>query len=127
MSEPQCKECHCRTGGGEFCYNHAPYMVYPKADGSFISDRCGRHHIWLDDLALKPADTGAQDWHPIAEELLKGLKSLQSVHFANNCDIPECGCISSQLSAECEAAIAKAESALLSDGVRQGRATTSEL
>jgi hypothetical protein len=46
---PQCQECHCQTGGGEFCFQHKPYMVYPKADGSFLSDRNGRKHLWLDD------------------------------------------------------------------------------
>jgi predicted transcriptional regulator len=44
---PHCQECHCQTGGGEFCYQHAPYTVYPKADGSYLSDRNGRHRVWL--------------------------------------------------------------------------------
>ena len=46
---PQCKVCHCTTGGGEFCYEHAPYMVYPQADGSFLVDRNGRKHVWLEE------------------------------------------------------------------------------
>jgi hypothetical protein len=46
MREPGlCKECGCTTGGGEYCYRHAPYMVWPKADGSFLSDRNGRKHV----------------------------------------------------------------------------------
>lgn len=44
---PRCKECNCQTGGGEYCYEHAPYMVWPLKDGSFRSDRNGRHHVWL--------------------------------------------------------------------------------
>lgn len=44
-----CKECGCQTGGGEFCYQHAPYMVYPQKDGSFIVDRNGRRRVWLDE------------------------------------------------------------------------------
>lgn len=44
---PQCKECGCRTGGGEYCFNHAPYTVYPLKDGSFRSTRHGLRHIWL--------------------------------------------------------------------------------
>lgn len=50
----QCKECGCTTGGGTFCYEHAPYMVYPKADGSFISDRNGRKHISFDEPPSEP-------------------------------------------------------------------------
>src|SRR4051812_37405216 len=49
MSEPRCKECDCVTGGAEHCYEHKPYMVYPKADGSFVSDRYGRKNIWFDE------------------------------------------------------------------------------
>jgi hypothetical protein len=44
---PTCKECGCRTGGGEFCYEHAPYTVIPRKDGSFRSDRNGLHGIFL--------------------------------------------------------------------------------
>lgn len=46
---PTCAECHCQTGGGAYCYEHKPYMVYPKADGSFIVDRFGRRHVTFDE------------------------------------------------------------------------------
>jgi hypothetical protein len=52
---PECRECGVTTGGGDFCYEHAPYMVYPQKDGSFISDRNGRKRIWVDDLARQPS------------------------------------------------------------------------
>jgi len=42
-----CKECGCQTGGGDYCYEHAPYMVYPLKDGSFRSTRNGVRHIWF--------------------------------------------------------------------------------
>jgi hypothetical protein len=43
-----CRECGCQTGGGDYCYQHKPYMVYPKADGSFLSDQGGRKRISFD-------------------------------------------------------------------------------
>ncbi len=46
--EPTCGECGVRTGGGAYCYQHAPYTVWPLKDGSFRSDRGGMKHIWLD-------------------------------------------------------------------------------
>jgi len=44
-----CKECGVMTGGGEFCYVHAPYTVWPLKDGSFRSTRGGLKHLWLDE------------------------------------------------------------------------------
>ena len=44
-----CKECGCTTGGGEYCYRHAPYTVHPLKDGSFRSTRNGLTHIWFDE------------------------------------------------------------------------------
>ena len=38
---PHCQECGCQTGGGDFCYQHKPYTVTPKKDGSFVVDRLG--------------------------------------------------------------------------------------
>ena len=60
MSEKQaeCQECHCRTGGGDYCYQHAPYMVWPKADGSFIVDRNGRKRVWLDEPPSEASEAG---------------------------------------------------------------------
>ncbi len=28
---PRCKECGCQIPGGEHCYQHAPYTVWPLA------------------------------------------------------------------------------------------------
>lgn len=42
-----CQECGCRTGGARFCFEHAPYMTYPKADGTFLVDRNGRQWVTL--------------------------------------------------------------------------------
>jgi hypothetical protein len=53
---PTCQECGCQTGGGQYCYEHVPYMVWPKKDGSFLSDRGGRLRYWFDDLARAPAE-----------------------------------------------------------------------
>lgn len=55
-NKPHCQECGHWIGGGKFCYEHAPYMVYPKADGSFLSERYGRRHIWFDEPPT-PADS----------------------------------------------------------------------
>lgn len=44
-----CKECGCRTGGGDYCFAHKPYMVYPLKDGSFRVHRNGVKRIWLDE------------------------------------------------------------------------------
>lgn len=51
-SKAACRVCNCQTGGGEYCYEHAPYVVYPQKDGSFLSDRGGRHRVFIDDLAV---------------------------------------------------------------------------
>lgn len=48
MQGGTCQECGCRTGGGDFCYEHKPYMVYPQKDGTFISDQHGRKRITLE-------------------------------------------------------------------------------
>jgi hypothetical protein len=74
-----CKECGCTTGGAEFCFEHAPYMVYPKADGSFISDRNGRKHISFDE---PPA--------PYAKELEELLVRFRVVarDLLNRCGVP---------------------------------------
>jgi hypothetical protein len=29
-----CQECCCQTGGGDYCYEHAPYTVWPLKDGT---------------------------------------------------------------------------------------------
>jgi hypothetical protein len=50
----ECKECHCKTGGGNYCYEHAPYTVWPKVDGSFHVDRNGRKHISYDEPPIHP-------------------------------------------------------------------------
>jgi hypothetical protein len=48
-SESRCQECGCTTGGGTFCYQHAPYTVYPLKDGTFLRDRNGqRDHLSFD-------------------------------------------------------------------------------
>lgn len=62
--QTECRECHVRTGGGDYCYEHAPYMVFPKADGSFISDRQGRKRIYLDDLAIEAHPTPTEQETP---------------------------------------------------------------
>ena len=41
-SAPQCKECGCTTGGGSYCFEHAPYTVWPLKDGSWYEDRSGQ-------------------------------------------------------------------------------------
>jgi hypothetical protein len=51
----ECKECHCKTGGGNYCYEHAPYTVWPKADGTFIVDRNGRKHVFFDEPPIHPS------------------------------------------------------------------------
>jgi hypothetical protein len=58
-----CGECGCTTGGALFCYEHKPYMVYPKADGSFLVDRYGRRHVSFDEPPT-PA-------HPLTDEELE--------------------------------------------------------
>ena len=67
-----CKECGCRTGGGEFCYNHAPYMVYPKADGSFLSDRNGRHRVSFE--APPSASSRPSGWQPPSTREVEELR-----------------------------------------------------
>ena len=44
-----CEICGTQTGGGLFCYEHQPYMIFPQKDGSFISDRGGRKRVWLEE------------------------------------------------------------------------------
>lgn len=42
MNPSECQICKCTTGGGLFCYEHAPYIVHPQVDGTFIIDRNGQ-------------------------------------------------------------------------------------
>lgn len=44
-AQTECRECHGQTGGGAYCYRHAPYQVWPKADGSFLVDRHGTKRV----------------------------------------------------------------------------------
>jgi len=57
IRQPTCRECGVTTGGGEFCYQHAPYFVWPLKDGSFRSDRNGMTHIWLTAPPTSDRDT----------------------------------------------------------------------
>jgi hypothetical protein len=43
-----CRECGTTTGGGEYCWQHAPYTVYPLRDGSFRETRNGLTHVWVE-------------------------------------------------------------------------------
>jgi len=43
--DAKCQACGVQTGGGEYCYEHKPYMVYPQQDGSYLVDRFGRRHV----------------------------------------------------------------------------------
>jgi hypothetical protein len=45
--EKECRECECTTGGGEYCYEHAPYTVWPLKNGTFRYDRNGMKHVVL--------------------------------------------------------------------------------
>lgn len=53
-----CKECGCETGGGEYCYQHAPYLVRPLKDGSFYSDRNGRKCVWIHEPPSLESESG---------------------------------------------------------------------
>lgn len=57
--QAECAICHCQTGGAGFCYEHAPYMVYPQADGSFLVDRNGRKHVSFEEPPAPGASPGA--------------------------------------------------------------------
>lgn len=37
-----CEICDCLTGGGRFCFEHAPYTVSPQKDGIYLVDRNGQ-------------------------------------------------------------------------------------
>lgn len=37
----QCQECGCTTGGGDYCWQHRPYTVYPLKDGTWRETRNG--------------------------------------------------------------------------------------
>lgn len=52
---PVCRECGVTTGGGEFCYQHAPYTVWPLKDGTFRVDRNGRKRV-------EPVEPPASQW-----------------------------------------------------------------
>lgn len=45
-----CRECGCTTGGGDYCYEHKPYMVEPLKDGSYRVYRNGVYRVWRDEL-----------------------------------------------------------------------------
>jgi hypothetical protein len=66
-----CRECRCQTGGGEYCYKHRPYTVWPKADGSLHDNRYGQHRITEAEEA-QPAEgwTGAAEraWNALLNE-----------------------------------------------------------
>jgi hypothetical protein len=47
-----CLECKCQTGGGNYCYEHKPYTVWPKANGTFLVDRNGRKRVSFDEPPL---------------------------------------------------------------------------
>lgn len=68
MKQGQCKECGCTTGGGEYCFQHAPYTVFPLKDGTFRSNRHGLKRIWFDEPPLptpwQPIETAPQV-HPL--------------------------------------------------------------
>ena len=59
---PTCRECGCQTGGGDYCYQHKPYTVWPQKDGSFLTDSRGsRKRVWVEPPADALMRTDPQD------------------------------------------------------------------
>lgn len=53
-----CKECGCTTGGGQYCYEHAPFVVTPLKDGTCYVDRNGqRTHVLSVDTVINAVVT----------------------------------------------------------------------
>lgn len=50
--EPRCRECGATIGAGSYCFEHKPYLVTPKKDGTFLVDRYGRRHVSFDEPPL---------------------------------------------------------------------------
>ncbi len=46
----KCTECGCTTGGGDYCFAHAPYTVWPLKDGSWRTvGSNGTRRVWLEE------------------------------------------------------------------------------
>jgi hypothetical protein len=84
----QCRECGCRTGGGDYCYQHAPYTVWPLKDGSFRSDRNGLEHIWL----IQPPSLESEAVSPVGSTGAREQRVSRGKPDRRQRDEPPCRC-----------------------------------